>query len=74
MREKREIRLFVGVVNPHKPSLGKIAHGRGKRPIISRQDRKLFEAWDTEAPVDDWERERARRIEQRQGNKNPFVQ
>jgi deoxyribonuclease-1 len=42
--------------------------------MISRQDRKLFEAWDTEDPVDDWERERARRIEQRQGNKNPFVQ
>jgi len=44
--------------------------GRG---ILSRQDRKLFEAWDAEDPVDDWERERARRIEARQGNKNPFV-
>ena len=44
--------------------------GRG---IVSEKNRKLFEAWDKEDPVDDWERERARRIEQRQGNKNPFV-
>jgi len=44
--------------------------GRG---IISRQNEKLCEAWDKEDPVDDWERERARRIEQIQGNPNPFV-
>ena len=44
--------------------------GRG---IISERNRKLFEAWDTEDPVDERERERVRRIEQRQGNKNPFV-
>jgi deoxyribonuclease-1 len=44
--------------------------GRG---IISRQNEQLFEAWDKEDPVDNWERERARRIEQIQGNRNPFV-
>jgi deoxyribonuclease I len=44
--------------------------GRG---IISRQNAKLFEAWDKEDPVDDWERERAQRIEQIQGNRHPFV-
>jgi deoxyribonuclease-1 len=43
--------------------------GRG---IISRQNQQLFEAWDTEDPVDEWERERARRIERLQGNRNPF--
>jgi deoxyribonuclease-1 len=41
--------------------------------IISDKNRKLFEAWNKEDPVDDWERERARRIEQVQGNPNPYV-
>ena len=41
--------------------------------IISRSNQKLFEAWDKLDPVDDWERERARRIESIQGNKNPFI-
>jgi deoxyribonuclease-1 len=43
------------------------------RAIISEKNRKLFEAWAREDPVDAWERERVRRIEERQGNKNPFV-
>jgi deoxyribonuclease I len=38
--------------------------GRG---VISEKNRKLFEAWDREDPVDDWERERL------QGNPNLFV-
>jgi deoxyribonuclease-1 len=41
--------------------------------IISRSTQKLFEAWDKLDPVDDWERERARRIESIQGNKNPLI-
>jgi deoxyribonuclease-1 len=41
--------------------------------IISRSNQKLFEAWDKLDPVDEWERERARRIEAIQGNKNPFI-
>jgi deoxyribonuclease-1 len=45
--------------------------GRG---VISEKNRKLFEAWAKEDPVDDWERERNRRITQIQGNANPFVQ
>ena len=44
--------------------------GRG---VISEKNRKLFEAWDTEDLVDAWKRERVRRIEQLQGNTNPFV-
>jgi deoxyribonuclease-1 len=44
--------------------------GRG---VISDKNRKLFEAWDKEDPVDAWERERVHRIEQLQGNMNPFV-
>jgi len=41
--------------------------------IISQSNQKLFAAWDKEDPVDDWERERARRIEAIQGNRNPFI-
>jgi deoxyribonuclease-1 len=41
--------------------------------ILSRSNQKLFEAWDKLDPIDDWERERARRIEAIQGNKNPFI-
>ena len=45
--------------------------GRG---IISKKNRKLFEAWAVADPIDEWERERAKRIEQIQGNKNKFVE
>lgn len=41
--------------------------------IISKKNRKLFEAWDREDPVDEWECERARRIERLQGNVNESV-
>jgi deoxyribonuclease-1 len=35
--------------------------------------RALFDRWDAEDPPDDWERERNRRIAERQGNANPFI-
>jgi deoxyribonuclease-1 len=41
--------------------------------IISRKNKKLFEAWDREDPVDRWECERCKRIEWVQGNENPVV-
>jgi len=41
--------------------------------IISKKNQKLFKAWDKEDPVDAWECERCKRIEQIQGNDNPFV-
>lgn len=41
--------------------------------IISNKNRKLFDAWDKADPVDTWEIERCRRIENIQGNRNPFV-
>lgn len=40
--------------------------GRG---IVSKKNRKLFEAWAAADPVDEWEKERVKRIEQIQGNK-----
>ena len=44
--------------------------GRG---ILTSEGRRLFAAWDRQDPVDEWECERARRIERIQGNENPFV-
>jgi deoxyribonuclease-1 len=44
--------------------------GRG---IISNKNRKLFDAWNKSDPVDEWECERARRIEKKQGNRNEIV-
>ena len=41
---------------------------------ISKKDKKIFNAWDKQDPVDDWERERNRRIERIQGNKNSFIE
>lgn len=40
---------------------------------ISNKQRKLFELWDKNDPVSDWERKRAKRIEKIQGNKNKFI-
>jgi deoxyribonuclease I len=41
--------------------------------IISKKNRKLFEAWNKLDPVDQWECERARLIEKVQRNENPFI-
>lgn len=40
---------------------------------LSKQQRRLFEAWEKQDPVDDWERKRNALIEKRQGNRNPYV-
>tara|TARA_Y100001934_G_C12210277_1_gene705668 strand:- start:211 stop:894 length:684 start_codon:yes stop_codon:yes gene_type:complete len=44
--------------------------GRG---IISKINREIFESWHRSDPVDEWECERARRIEKIQGNTNKVV-
>ena len=41
---------------------------------LSKQQRRLFEAWAKQDPVDDWERKRNDLIEVRQGNRNPYVE
>lgn len=41
---------------------------------IGKKQRQLFEAWDRSDPVDDWERERSKRIERLQGNGNSFIE
>lgn len=45
--------------------------GRG---VVSRKNRKLFEAWSEQDPVDRWECDRARRIARVQGNVNHVVE
>ena len=40
---------------------------------LSRQQRRLFEAWSNMYPVDEWECTRAKRIESMQGNESIFV-
>ena len=41
--------------------------------IISKNNRKLYESWNKSDPVDEWECERAKRIEKIQGNRNEIV-
>lgn len=41
--------------------------------ILSKENKRLFKAWDKSDPVDEWECERARRIEAIQKNENPIV-
>lgn len=41
---------------------------------IRKDQRKLFEIWNAEDPVDSWEKERNERIFEIQGNKNRFVE
>jgi deoxyribonuclease I len=43
------------------------------REIITDQERALFEKWAEADPVDKWECEREKLIENLQGNENPFV-
>lgn len=40
---------------------------------ISDKQHKLFEVWDKQDQVSDWEKIRAERIEAIQGNSNPFI-
>ena len=83
--EKREFgKCYVEIKNkkvePRESIRGEIARtyiymdsvypGRG---IISKKNRKLFDAWNKSDPVDQWECERARRIEKIQGNRNDVV-
>ncbi len=83
--EKREfgkcdVEIKSRKVEPREEIRGEIARtymymdsvypGRG---IISKKNWKLFDAWNRSDPVDEWECERAKRIEKIQGNKNKIV-
>jgi deoxyribonuclease-1 len=58
---QREFTKYMDAVYP--------GHG-----IISNKNRKLFDAWDKQDEIDAWECQRAKRIENIQGNENPFVE
>ena len=83
--EKREfgkcdVEIKSRKVEPREEFRGEIARtymymdsvypGRG---IISKKNWKLFESWHRSDPVDEWECERAKRIEKIQGNRNEIV-
>ena len=83
--EKREfgecdVEIMDKKVEPRQSIRGEIARtymymdsaypGRG---IISNKNSELFDAWNKSDPVDEWECERAKRIEEIQGNRNEIV-
>lgn len=41
---------------------------------ISDAQRKMFEVWNKQDPVDEWELEKNRRIKKIQGNSNPYIE
>lgn len=43
------------------------------RGIVGHKRRRILTAWDAQDPIDDWERTRAKRIADIQGNATPFV-
>ena len=67
-------------VEPRENARGEIARtymymdsvypGKG---IISKKNRSMFEEWNRSDPVDEWECERAKKIEKIQGNRNEVV-
>ena len=77
---KCDVEIKRGKVEPRDEVRGEIARtymymdsvypGKG---IISNQNRSTFEEWNRSDPVDEWECERARKIEKIQGNRNEVV-
>jgi len=77
---KCDVEIKSRKVEPKESIRGKIARtylymdsvypGRG---IISKKNSTLFKSWNQGDPVDQWECERARRIEKIQGNRNEVV-
>ena len=69
-----------GVVEPRKDIRGDVArtylymeYRYPKFKFMTSKEKKMFERWSRQDPVDDWERERAWEIYEVQGNPNPFV-
>jgi deoxyribonuclease-1 len=40
---------------------------------LSKQERKMMEAWDKQDPIDEWERIKNKRVEKLEGNANRFI-
>ena len=77
---KCDVEISDGIIEPGGEIRGEIARTYlymdstyPDRGIISKKNRKLFDAWNQSDPVDEWECERAKRIEKIQGNRNEVV-
>ena len=77
---KCDVEISDGIIEPEEEIRGEIARtylymdsAYPDRGIISKKNRKLFNAWNKSNPVDEWECERAKRIERIQGNRNEVV-
>ena len=77
---KCDVEISDGIIEPGGEIRGEIARtylymdsAYPDRGIISKKNRKLFNAWNKSDPVDEWECERAKRIEKIQGNMNEVV-
>ena len=77
---KCDVEISDGIIEPGEEIRGEIARtylymdsAYPDRGIISKKNRKLFNAWNKSDPVDEWECERAKRIENIQGNRNEIV-
>lgn len=73
------IKIARGAFEPPDRAKGQIARAslymaaQYSRLHLSKQQRQLFNAWNTRFPVDEWECKRARRIERIQGNANMYI-
>ena len=77
---KCDVEIKRGKVEPRDEVRGEIARTYmymdsvyPSKGIISNQNRSMFEEWNRSDPADEWECERARRIEKIQGNRNEIV-
>ena len=77
---KCDVEISDGIIEPGEEIRGEIARtylymdsAYPDRGIISKKNRKLFNACNKSDPVDEWECERAKRIEKIQGNMNEVV-
>ncbi|AXH14753.1 deoxyribonuclease [Malaciobacter mytili LMG 24559] len=73
-----EVDSKAKIVEPKESIRGDIARiyfyfeHKYKMPI-SKQQKKLFEVWNKQDPVDEWEREKNKRVEKIQGDSNIFI-
>ena len=77
---KCDVEIKRKKVEPREEVRGEIARtymymnsGYPGKGIISKKNRSMFEEWNRSDPVDEWECERARKIEKIQGNRNEVV-
>ncbi len=75
-----DFEVSKGVVEPKRDIRGDVArtyfYMNYRFPgfnIVGPKDQEMFELWNNDDPVDEWERNRAWEIYEIQGNSNPFI-